>query len=173
MKTKFTILLTLLFIIVSANVLYCQEAGEVVFCNSIDEEFNPIGINTEFETNMISVLFRTHQNSKFNVLETILSIFKKDNSGAEILLYRDTSPVNPEWNALYIKDVPLPEVGTFVFLLTTTDAKIISRGEVTIKEKVVEQEIPETIEVEGGTIEALFKEYMQKTTTTTPTPTTE
>jgi hypothetical protein len=167
MKIKTAFLLTLLCALVTVQVAFGQEPefGEVIFCDSIDEQFNPVGVNTEFDTNEISMLLQAKPNESFGALEAVLSLYKQMEDGKQTLLHRETTSINPDWNVLIIEDIPLPEIGTYVFALTSTDGKVFSRGAVTIKEKSVEKEIPENIPMEGLNLADIFNRYSEMATT--------
>jgi hypothetical protein len=167
MKIKTAFLITLLCVLVTVQVAFGQEQefGEVIFCGSIDEQHNPVGVSTEFDTNEISMLLQAKPDESFGALDAVLSIYKQMEDGKETLLYRESTSINPEWNVLIIEDIPLPEIGTYLFALTSTDGKIFSRGVVTIKEKSVEKEIPENIPMEGFNLADIFKRYSEMATT--------
>jgi hypothetical protein len=167
MKIKTAFLITLLYVLVTVQMAFGQEQefGEVIFCGSIDDQHNPVGVSNEFDTNEISMLLKAKTDESFGALDAVLSIYKQMEDGKETLLVRETTSINPEWNVLIVEDIPLPEIGTYLFALTSTDGKIFSRGVVTIKEKSVEKEIPENIPMEGFNLADIFNRYSEMATT--------
>ena len=163
MKSKILLILacSLVCVLAVAQRASAQDAtGEVVFCTSFDEKFNPVGAATEFETNQISVFFKAKSGEKFGALEAIVSIYRQNDNGSQTLVARNVAALNPEWNALMIKDMPLPEVGKYEFALTASNGSVYAKGEVTIKEKNVEREIPEEIPMQGVNLAEIFNKYM-------------
>jgi hypothetical protein len=169
MKIKTIFFVTLLCALVSAQIAFGQEAdqeaGEVIFCASIDDQHNPVGVSAEFDTNEISLILNAKPGESFGALNAVLSVYTQMEDGKETLLHRETASINPEWNVLIIEDIPLPEIGKYLFALTSTDGKIFSRGVVTIKEKAVEKEMPEKIPMEGFNLEDIFNRYRELATT--------
>ncbi|MDR2161122.1 MAG: hypothetical protein LBO77_03140 [Desulfovibrio sp.] len=136
------------------------EPGRAIFCKGITENWEPIEPAEIFETNVISTLFKSAR--PFGNMKMILSIYLESAQGQE-LLHRESGDVNPAWNVLYLGDIPLPAVGTYSFVLSSPAGEDFSSGRVTIKEKTVEKPIPEKNEVEGTTLEGLFKKFKEQT----------
>jgi hypothetical protein len=162
MKVKVIFLLGLLVAFVCIPELHSNDVGKVIFCTSIDEKLNPVDIKSDFDTNQISVMFSAPSDKKFGVLELILSIYKEIDNGKEVLVHREKKEINPKWNVLILKDLPLPEVGTYIFSLTSTEGKEVSSGLVNIKNKNIDKDIPENNEIQGVSLEYLFDKYQKK-----------
>jgi len=132
------------------------EPGQALFCKGISDKWEPVDPGTEFDSNVVSCLFRGKQ--AFGAMQIVLSIYLLEEKG-QSLLHRERGDINPKWDALYIADIPLPKTGKYSFVLSSTGGEIFSSGEVVIKEKTVEKPIPEKNKVDGTTLEGLFNMY--------------
>ena len=162
MKSTILGLLTLLAMLISPNVLLSAESGEIKFCKSISEQLEAIEPNTEFDTNEISLLIYTAERNPFAVLKVVLSIYNQRSDSSQELIHRETRDINPDWNILAVKDIPLPETGTYYVAVNSDSGQLLSSGLVTIKAKDVEIEIPDEAEMEGGNLKSLFESYKSK-----------
>jgi hypothetical protein len=97
-------------------------------------------------------------------MSVTLSIYYQapDVKNEEILLRVDED-VNPEWNIMIFRELPLPSTGKYTFSLSKSTGEMIASGSVTIKEKKVEEKMPEQPKVEGTTLEDLFNKFKPKT----------
>lgn len=134
--------------------------GDVLFCKGVTDSWEPVDPGTEFDSNVISCLFLGKE--PFGVMQAVLSIYMEEEKG-QVLLHRETCDVNPEWDALYIGDIPLPAVGKYVFAMSSTSGETLSSGAVVIKEKTVEEPIAEKNTVEGTSLEGLFNKFKAQT----------
>jgi hypothetical protein len=164
MKAKIIFLVSLFICLICSPALFADEVGEVVFCSTVDDKLTPVDIKTEFDTNQIAVLFSAPPSKKFGVMELILSIYRELDEGKEELIHREKKSINPQWNTLVLKSIPLPTIGKFKFALTSLEGNEISLGTVTIKTKDVDKKIPDDNAVQGITLEDLFNKYQSKST---------
>jgi hypothetical protein len=137
-----------------------KEPGEVIFCKGITEDWSPIEPGEVFETNVVSAFFISPK--PFGNMQMVLSIYTDTAQGQE-LLHRESGDVNPAWDGLYLGDIPLPAVGKYSFVLSSPGGEVFSAGSVSIKEKTVEKAIPKKNEIEGTTLEGLFKKFKEQT----------
>lgn len=131
-------------------------AGEAVFGSGLTEDWELVGEDTEFDSNVVTCLFKA--DSAFNVMQVVLSIYHTTDKGQQ-LLHRETGDISPEWNALVVQDVPLPYTGTFVFALTSTSGKVFSSGTVIIQDKTVDEPMPEKAQLDGASLGDLFNKF--------------
>ena len=130
--------------------------GEAVFCKGLDENWKPLGAGKEFDTNVVSTLFVSVK--QFKAMEVVVSLYQNTGKAQE-LIHRETVTINPEWNGLFLPDIPLPSVGNYTFTLTTLAGEFLSSGDVSIKEKIVEKEIPQQNKFEGFNLEGIFNKF--------------
>ena len=100
-----------LFFVVCLGTAAFSASGEAIFCKSVDEQWKPVEPAKEFNTNVVSTLFVSEK--PFSTMETVVSLYHNTNNAQE-LLHRETVAVNPQWNALFLQDIPLPSVGSHV-----------------------------------------------------------
>jgi hypothetical protein len=55
--------------------------------------------------------------------------------------------------------LPLPATGKYTFSFSKPTGEMVASGSVTIKEKKVEEKLPEQPKAEGTTLETLFNKY--------------
>jgi hypothetical protein len=161
-KINFLISVLLISLLLSVAQLAKADDGKAIFFLKIDENWKPIDPGTEFDTNQVSCLFTSPNKEQFNALEAIVTIYSNSSNSEEtkqVLLARETMPINPEWNALIISDVPLPDIGSYSFVMSSKEGKTISAGDVTIKEKNVDKKMPEKQSFKGVNLESLFNKY--------------
>ncbi|MDR1111613.1 MAG: hypothetical protein LBP92_13210 [Deltaproteobacteria bacterium] len=155
------LILVCLFLVFSVPIAQAEEEN-VIFCKSFDNNFNPIDINTEFDTNQVSAAIRNAGDGQFKVMQMILSIYQNSDDSTQVLLHRENVDINPDWNVLYVTDIPLPNVGSYSFVVTSLEGQTFSSGTVVIKAKNVDKEMPENAKVEGATLKQLFEFYKEK-----------
>jgi len=132
------------------------EPGKALFCKGLGENGEPIEPGVEFDTNVVSCVFRGKK--AFGVMQAVLSIYPLDGNGQNILP-REQHDINPAWNVVYLPDIPLPAKGKYSFVLSSASGEVFSSGEVTIRNKTVDKPIPKITKVDGTTLEGLFHKY--------------
>ena len=150
----------LLFCAVSSSQAAEGEPGKALFCKGVSDKWEPIEPGVEFDSNVVSCLFRGKKS--FGVMQAVLSIYRIEEK-SQSLLHREQGDINPAWDTLYLADIPLPAKGKYSFVLSSVSGEIFSSGEVTIKEKTVEKPIPPTNKVDGTTLEGLFNKFKDQT----------
>jgi hypothetical protein len=88
--------------------------------------------------------------------------YQAPNEKTEGILLRVNEDVNPEWNIMIYRELPLPSTGRYTFSLSKPTGEMIASDSVIIKEKKLEKEMPEQPKAEGTTLEALFNKYKPK-----------
>lgn len=144
------------------HVLPCSASmGEAKFGTGVTKDWKLIGEATEFDTNLITCGFFCTKPA--GVMTVTVSIYHQDlTSNTEAVLARVNLDVNPEWGVFILPDIPLPDTGRYVFTLSTTGGEVLSKGQVTITEKKVEEKMPEQPKIDGTTLEGLFNKFMPK-----------
>jgi hypothetical protein len=140
----------------------CEAAdGEVKFGTGITKDWEIENEGTEFDTNLIAC--RIYSPEPFGVMSVTFSIYyQAPNEKNEKILLRVNEEVNPEWNIMAFPELPLPFTGKYTFGLSKSTGEMIANGSVTIKEKTVEEKMPEKPKAEGTTLEALFNKFKPK-----------
>lgn len=134
------------------------QPGKVVFCEEVSKDWKPVNPANEFDTNVVSWI--AYAPKPFGAPKILLTLYyKKDNSAPENLIFREEIDVKPAWNALIIKDVPLPEVGMYSVALDRLNGDPLSAGTVRIKKRDVEEKMPEKVESDGVALEGLFNKF--------------
>jgi hypothetical protein len=135
--------------------------GEVRFGTGITEDWEIENEGTEFDTNLIACRFYSPE--PFGVMSVAFSIYyQAPDEKVEKVLLRADQEVNPDWNAMIFPELPLPSTGKYTFSLAKPSGDMIASGGVTIKEKKVEEALPEQPTAEGKTLEALFNKFKPK-----------
>jgi hypothetical protein len=163
MKSK---IFSVLFVVSLVLVFFCpllvaENVGTVIFCQSIDDKWKPIDPSTTFETNVVTIFFQNVDEKAFGANEAVITVYLND-EGRQQMLHRENVQLNPQWNTLVLQDIPLPDVGNYYFVLSAISGNIFASGEVTIKTKVVDKEIPEKNEIKGVDLKALFDLFSGK-----------
>ncbi|MDR3087075.1 MAG: hypothetical protein LBU45_03895 [Azoarcus sp.] len=152
----------LLFVFVVFQPLICEAAdGEVKFGTGVSKDWQIENEGIEFDTNLISCGFFSPK--PYGVMSVTLSIYyQAPGATNEEVLIRENQDVNPEWNILVVPELPLPSTGKYTFSLSRPTGEAIASGSVSIKEKKVEEKMPEQPKVEGTTLEGLFNKFKPK-----------
>lgn len=134
------------------------EPGTIVFCESIDDQFNPVKPGTEFTGPTVSWIARAAK--PYGKPSITVSIYKKD-ANQETLIDRKTLEVNPTWNTSGVRNMPVPAEGDYLVALTTADGETLSSGMVRISS--MKQDAPvKPEETLGAKLEAMFNKYATK-----------
>ena len=155
---KFFVFAAAVLFVAAALPSQAAQPGKVVFCKEVSADWKPVGVASEFDTNVVSWI--AYSPKPFGAPKILLSIYyKKDGDSPENLLIREEIDIKPAWNALIVKDVPLPEVGIYSVTLDTLNGAPLSAGSVTIRNRDVEEKMPEKVESDGVTLEGLFNKF--------------
>nr|WP_319216124.1 hypothetical protein [uncultured Trichococcus sp.] len=105
-------------------------SSEVIFCEDVDNDLNPINSATTFSAGQFYVKLQTP--SAFDTREINVTIYSKNGSSESIIESSDQQ-VNQEWNQVAMP-ITLTDSGEYkVTFSRTSDSVIIGEGEVTIK----------------------------------------
>ena len=148
-----------IFLIFPANVSATEDrTGKIIFCNSINEELEPVDSTSTFATNLISWV--AYSSQRYGALEVVFSVYQKEKDGkGQQMLLRVNMDVNPDWNLTAVREMPLPGPGLYTLALTRLDGTVLASGDVTISAGADEGVLPEHVESDGKSIEALFNRY--------------
>jgi hypothetical protein len=166
MKIKILAIMAVMAALLSANLLLGAGPGDVIFCESVSDKLEPVGQNTEFNTNQVSIMAYKENKEAFGVLSVILSIYIQRSEEGQEIIHRETAEINPDWNVIALENIPLPEVGTFYVTINAPSGDLLSKGLVEIKEKTVEKEIPAENVIEGASLASIFEAYKSTAVTT-------
>lgn len=105
-------------------------SSEVIFCEDVDNDLNPINSATTFSAGQFYVKLQTP--SAFDTREINVTIYSKNGSSESIIESSDQQ-VNQEWNQVAMP-ITFTDSGEYkVTFSRTSDSVIIGEGEVTIK----------------------------------------
>ena len=105
-------------------------SSEVIFCEDVDDDLNPINSATTFSAGQFYVKLQTP--SAFDTREINVTIYSKNGSSESIFESSDQQ-VNQEWNQVAMP-ITFTDSGEYkVTFSRTSDSVIIGEGEVTIK----------------------------------------
>lgn len=138
--------------------LRAMEPGVVIFCENLDDSYVPQNPGNVFTGPAVSWI--AHSEKPFGKPELTVSVYQ-DQNGIQTLLDRRQTHVNPAWDTLAIRNMPLPDVGDYVISLTTGDGDQIATGKVRISQMEKNAE-PKPEEEMGTTLKALFHKYAPK-----------
>lgn len=151
-----SVLMALFLVSISVNAN--AEEGKIQFCEDLTDTFDVVNPGTEFPGPTISWLATASQ--PFGAPQIVLSIYK-DKEATQSLLQRREIDVNPAWNNIGLKNMPIGEAGSYTLILSQKGGEEIAKGSVTISApKSEEPAKPE--EKIGGTLEELYKKYAPK-----------
>lgn len=149
---------------VVALFLFCAQgasaAGSIVFCKSIAPDHSPVEPAETFSTTTVSWVAAFGE--PCGVPQVIFSIYRRDDTKAEEVLYREELAVRPTWNLFTTKDMQFPGDGTYILAFNRPDGTMLAEGTVAIQAQIKPEEappLPEKIEMEGTTLEALFNKF--------------
>lgn len=139
---------------------HAEAAGTITFCKNFTSDYVPEEPASEFST--LTVSWVASFSESCGVPQVMFSIYRKDDTNAEDMLHRQNFDVRPEWNLFSVKEMEFPGDGTYILAFNRPDGSTLAEGTVVIKAQVKPEEaapLPETIEVEGTTLEALFNKF--------------
>lgn len=162
MKRSLNIMLFAVALLCFFQPLPCEAAdGEVKFGTSVSKDWRIENEGIEFDTNLIACGF--YSPKPYGVMSVTFSIYyQAPNEKTEEILLRVNRDVNPQWNTMIFPELPLPSTGKYTLSLAKSTGEMIASGSVSIKEKKVEEKMPEQPRAEGRTLEDLFKKYQPK-----------
>ena len=141
----------------------CFADGEIVFCNSFDDQFNPENPGTEFASTQISWFAKFDK--PLGVPIVVISLYQNQNENNQQLILREPMQVNPNWNAIGFRNSLFPSEGTYEVAVNLEDGKNLANGIV----KLIKASATETVKVEpkkeekvGTSLEDLFNRYAPK-----------
>ena len=106
-------------------------SSEVIFCEKVDNDLNPINSATTFSVGQFYVKLQTP--SAFDTREINVTIYSKNGSSESIVVSSDQQ-VNQDWDQ-YAIPITLTDAGEYkVTFSRLSDSVILGEGEVTIKQ---------------------------------------
>lgn len=105
-------------------------AGQVVFCERVDENLHPINEGSTFTTGQITV--RLERGSRFGTNAIKMTIYKVDGD-MEWIYDSSEREINPDWTILSV-DAIMAETGNYKVQFAKLDGEILGSGEVVIAE---------------------------------------
>ena len=106
-------------------------SSEVIFCENVDNDLNPINSATTFSVGQFYVKLQTP--SAFDTREINVTIYSKNGSSESIVVSSDQQ-VNQDWDQ-YAIPITLTDAGEYkVTFSRLSDSVILGEGEVTIKQ---------------------------------------
>lgn len=139
---------------------HAEAAGKITFCKNFTSDYVPEEPASEFSTTTVSWVASFSE--PCGVPQVMFSIYRKDDTNAEEMLHRQNFDVRPEWNLFSVKEMKFPGDGTYILAFNRPDGSNLAEGAVVIKAQVKPEEaapLPDTIEVEGTTLEVLFNKF--------------
>lgn len=141
----------------------CFADGEIVFCNSFDDQFNPENPGTEFASTQISWFAKFDE--PLGVPSVVVSLYQNQNETNQQLILREPMQVNPRWNAIGFRNTLFPSEGSYEVAINCEDGTPLANGMV----KLVKASDEDAVEVEpkkeekvGTSLEDLFNRYAPK-----------
>ena len=136
----------------------CAEQNHILFCRTFNDKWEPIDPSETFETNVVSWIAQGEKS--FETPRIIVSLYKKIGA-EERLLERKPMDVRPAWDTTGVRNMALPEEGTYILALDKPDGTPISSGMFTIKAMSISgSPLPE--ETLGTTLAKIFNKYLPK-----------
>lgn len=149
--------LLFLALVLFTPALAAQAKAPLLFCEQVDQNWDPIDPANSFDTNTLNIIYQQEQ--AFGMPSLVFSVYAVMPNGEEIL-YREEMPINPEWNFFLLRDVVFPQTGTYKLSYVTVDGEPLAEGVVEVRKVVTEVEaMPETIESDGKTLKEIFMKY--------------
>lgn len=136
-----------------------EAAGAITFCKNVAPDYTPVDPAAEFSTTTVSWVASFSE--PCGVPQVMFSIYRK-NGMSEDMLHRASLEVRPEWNLFSVREMEFPGDGTYILAFNRPDGSTLAEGTVVIKAQVKPEEappLPEKIDVEGVTLEALFNKF--------------
>lgn len=135
-----------------------EESGQLTFCETLSDNFEPGNPGTEFKGPNVSWIASSPE--PFGKPHIVMSLYR-NKGGVQSLLDRREILVNPAWNNVGIRNMAFPEEGDYSIGLTLPDGQQIASGNVRIVSADAEvAPLPE--EKVGGTLETLYNKYLPK-----------
>lgn len=135
----------------------------VQFCESFDDHFVPVNVNSTFSGLQVSAFALFEQQIKRNKL--VITLYKDDpETGSQALIDRTTNDVNPRWDSFGIRNLLLPEYGQYSVSFELEDGTQMASGSFTLTEPAADEPVKEIKPTEkvGTTLEDLFNKYAPK-----------
>lgn len=130
----------------------------MVFCESINEKFEPINPGNEFKGSSVSWIATAK--SSYGIPQLTVSVYRHEGS-EEALVLRRNIDINPEWNTTGVRNMPLPSEGEYTVALTTPTGEAIGKGRVKLV-KVNGNAKPAKEETLGAKLQMLYERYAPK-----------
>ena len=157
-KSVITCLCFMFFVLSLPQQGYCAEQNYILFCRTLNDKWEPIDPSETFETNVVSWIAQGEKS--FETPRIIISRYKKVGA-EERLLERKSMDVRPVWDTTGVRNMTLPEEGTYILALDKPDGTPISSGMFTIKAMSISgSPLPE--ETLGTTLAKIFNKYLPK-----------
>ena len=130
--TQVVLFLGLLVMFGCSNTASLNSASsEVIFCENVDNDLNPINSATTFSAGQFYVKLQTP--SAFDTREINVTIYSKNGSSESVVVSSDQQ-VNQDWDQ-YAIPITLTDAGEYkVTFSRLSDSVILGEGEVTIKQ---------------------------------------
>jgi len=136
MKYYFGLIFVLLFSIIflfncyyEVNCNVINNEAEVLFCEEVDDEGEPVNISSEFHTNeYFHVLLQKPQRLGISTIVIYCYLMEDEK---KIFVARMEKEVDPEWNVIYRKTF-LREEGTYKFVFSDLKDNKLGKGKVDI-----------------------------------------
>lgn len=134
------------------------EPGMIQFCKDLTDKFEPIDPSDELAGPTVSWLASSP--TPFGKHSVVLSVYK-DIDSSQSLQFRRELDVNPAWDNVGLRNMPLAEPGRYTLTLSQTDGTEIATGSVTILASSSEEPAKPEEKV-GGILKELFNKYAPK-----------
>lgn len=137
---------------------HAMAAGTLVFCESLNEQFEPQNVGSSFPGPTVNLILT--QDEPFGSPTLTATVYKRDGN-QETVLERSNFDINPKWTAYAIRNMALPGPGNYAIGFTTPDGRTIAHEQVALTGGHTEKpgEPQETL---GGTLEKVFNKYAPK-----------
>lgn len=103
--------------------------GEIIFCEDVDENFNPVNESDIFTPGQISIL--VHSQNKLNSSVVVITLYEVQGEQHE-LMDRDRVQVNPEWD-IFTYDLTLFSPGEYKVSVSRPEEETIAEGKVKVR----------------------------------------
>lgn len=159
MKKILKCLIAMLLLILSVSPLCALGApGKIQFCETLTDKLETIKPGDKFPGPTVSWLAASP--AAFGKPNIVISIYKNTDATQALLLRRELE-VNPAWNNIGLRNMPIPEPGSYTIILSQTDGDEIASGTVTILDPINDEPAKPEKKI-GGTLEELFNKYNPK-----------
>ena len=110
-KSVVTCLCFMIFVLSLSQQGNCAEQNHILFCRTFNDKWEPIDPSETFETNVVSWIAQGEKS--FETPRIIVSLYKKIGA-EERLLERKPMDVRPAWDTTGVRNMALPEEGTYI-----------------------------------------------------------